>query len=331
MDDFFGIESRHIVLKGYSVLEITADSVKLDRTAPAPFDSDEIPVTIGVIATGSEYAQPMRPSSIKLDEAVATLRTMQQDIAKAKAVVVVGGGPVGVEFTGEVMSQHPDKKVTLIQQADRLVPGWRQPLHDKLVAQLTAKKVDVRLNTRVEVRSEMIQSSNRLLEQPISLTLSDGAQLETDFLFISTGGQPNVSAVPEGALEDPLPDAKGSPHRRVAVDQGSLRVRYEPLKPHWFCLGDACNTADSKTNIAATAHAPIVAGQIVAQTTGSKKTLKLHTSAPNIMVVPFGPSGGAAQLFFLVLGEWVTSLFKGKSLLIHLFKPVYPGGQPLKQ
>lgn len=333
LENFFAKDSRHIILSGFQALNIFEDHVKLDKQAPAPFNSDTIPLDIGVIATGSKYAYPMRPSSRSLDESVASLRSLQKQIEQANNLVILGGGPVGVEFSGEVRAVYPDKKITIIERGPRLLNGFRDALHNSLYNQLQKKKIDVKLNTSVEVTDDLQSSAQKLLKEPLKLTLSDGSTIETDFLFIGTGGAPNVSAVPEEALSEAIAGVKGSrqPVKRVAIDQGTLRVQYEPLKERWFCLGDASNSNDSKTSIAATAHVPIVSSQIVGQVTQSKKGVKQHTKAMNVISVPIGPNGGATQLIWPVFGEWVTGMAKAKGLLLNLFVPVYPGGQPLKK
>lgn len=333
LENFFPKASRHIILTGYKAKSISADSVTLDKQAPAPFDSDVISVDVGVIATGSLYAHPMRPSSQSLEESVASLRKMQKEIAQAKNIVILGGGPVGVEFGGEIRAVHPDKSITLIERGPRLLKGFREALHNSLYNQLKKKKIDVKLNTSVEVSDDLQSSAQKLLDEPIKLSLSDGSTIETDFLFIGTGGTPNVSAVPQEALSEATAGVKGSrePVKRVAVDQGTLRVQYEPLQERWFCLGDASNSNDAKTNISASAHAPIVSSQIIGQVGKTKKGVKQHTKALNAIVVPIGPDGGAGQIIWPVFGEWVTSFGKGKNLLLNLFTPLYPGGQPLKK
>lgn len=332
LENFFPKDSRHIILSGYKATIISAQSVKLDKQAPAPFNSDEIQVDIGVIATGSTYAYPMRPSSQSLEESVASLRQMQKEIEKAKNVVILGGGPVGVEEAGEIRAVYPDKKITIIERGPRLVNGFREALHTSLYNQLKKKKIEVKLNTSVEVSDNLQSSAQKLLSEPLKLSLSDGTTIETDFLFIGTGGAPNVSAVPKEALSEATAGVKGSraPVKRVAIDQGTLRVQYEPLKERWFCLGDASNSNDSKTNISASAHAPIVASQIVGQAGNTKKGVKQHTKALNAISIPIGPDGGATQVIWPVFGEWITGLGKGKGLLLNLFTPIYPGGQPLK-
>lgn len=52
-NNFFGANSRHVVLAGYRVTKLGADSIELNKPAPAPFDGAfTISVDAGVVATG---------------------------------------------------------------------------------------------------------------------------------------------------------------------------------------------------------------------------------------------------------------------------------------
>ena len=277
LDGFFGAQSRHIVLAGYKVTEVTENAVKLDRAAPAPFDGDTIPIEVGVIATGSSYAIPMRPLSAKLSEAQEGLRKMQGEIKSAKHIVVVGGGPVGVEFAGEVLEQHPGKKITLVHMGDSLLTGYRAPLGKKLFDQLRSRKVDVRLNTSVDLTKEDIEQSNRLASEDIHIKLSDGSSLTTDFLFLGTGAKPNTAVVPSDALD------KASP-ARIDVNASTLRLKHPSLSKKWFALGDATNAPGAKTFVSVKAQSPIVAAQVKALL-GSTKSTKVYKEPGQLIVV----------------------------------------------
>jgi len=56
------------------------------------------------------------------------LRSKQQVISSAKSILIVGGGPVGVEMVGEIAAQHPGKKITLVHAGDTLLNNSAQPI-----------------------------------------------------------------------------------------------------------------------------------------------------------------------------------------------------------
>lgn len=281
-EGFFGKTSRHIVLAGYSVTELNENIVKLDKTAPAPFNSDTISVEVGVIAAGSTYAIPMRPLSIKLIEAKQGLKNMQKEVSAAKHILIIGGGPVGVEFAGEVKAQHPNKKITLISSGNGLIEGFKPSLGKSLVNQLKDKNVNVRLNTSIELTSEHIEKSQRLQQdQPLQVRLSDGSEIKTDFLFIATGGKPNTSLVPQAALDNGKPS-------RIDVNPGTLRLNYPPLANKWFALGDATNAPGPKTFVNVTSQAPIIAAQVKSLITSGSASTQAYKGPTNVMVVVSG-------------------------------------------
>ncbi|UZJ55452.1 hypothetical protein CBS101457_004772 [Exobasidium rhododendri] len=319
-DDFFGKEeSRHVVLSGYKVIELTEDSVKLDRAAPAPFEGDTIPVEVGILSVGTDYAIPMRPMSTKLAEAKEGLRTMQKEIAEAKHILVVGGGAVGVEFAGEVVYNHPDKKVTIVDMSDGLVQGYRAALGQSLLNQLEKKKVEVLLNTGLELTKEHFEQSQRLQAEPLKINLSNGTVIETDFLFIATGGKPNTGLVPQDALDDGKP-------RRFDVNSGTLRMSHPTFAKKWFAMGDASNAPGAKTHVSATNQTPIVAAQVTSLITNSSVSTKVYKTPSSVIAVPIGENGGASQIFYPVFGEWFTTLIKSKSLFLDVFLKAYPAG-----
>lgn len=284
----------------------------------------------------SIYALPMRPMSPKMEECVEKLREMQREVAASQHILIVGGGPVGVEFAGEVKEEHPDKKITLVQQAPALIAGFRAGLGKRLFSQLTAKGVDVRLDTGVELTQELMDLSQKRMPngETRAIKLSDGTTVDTDFLFLGTGGKPNVSVVSKDALA--APDKAGV--QRIDVDPATLRLRHAELGKRWFAAGDACNTPDSKTSISAEDHGGVVATQMVAQADSNPGLSKKYAAKPSIMSVvsarkaetggpfpsrasripshrcaplavpylssplqPIGPRGGATQIAFVVL------------------------------
>jgi hypothetical protein len=82
----------------------------------------------GIVASGSSY-----PAGIKAGRRTATLeqravfwRQQAHKIAAAKTVVVVGGGPVGVELAAEIIVEHPATKIVLVHGGKRLLPDFTQ-------------------------------------------------------------------------------------------------------------------------------------------------------------------------------------------------------------
>jgi pyruvate/2-oxoglutarate dehydrogenase complex dihydrolipoamide dehydrogenase (E3) component len=306
------------MLAGYEVVEIGEKHVKLDRKAPAPFNSDTISLEAGVISTGSKYSIPMRPMSSKLKEAQEGLQKMQKEVAKAEHILIVGGGPVGLEFAGEVKHIHPTKNVTLVEMQERLLPPYRAPLGKSLEKQLKELGVDVRMNTGLDLKKEHFDSAQKLVDEKMKIKLSDDSVVETDFLFIASGGSPNTDCIPDDALDNGKP-------RRVDVDVKTLRLKHATLGKTWFALGDVNNLPVQKTHVNTVADAPVVAAQVTGLLNG-KGSSKTHREPYDVMMIPIGPTKGASQIIYPVVEQWVTSLVKGKGLFISTWLKAYPGG-----
>ena len=45
-------------------------------------------------------------------------------LERAKTVIIVGAGPVGVELAGEILTVYPDKRVTFVDMATTILPGF---------------------------------------------------------------------------------------------------------------------------------------------------------------------------------------------------------------
>ncbi|KAH9070615.1 hypothetical protein Ae201684P_002972 [Aphanomyces euteiches] len=114
------IQDKHVVVRQ------TVNDQAEATTTNLPFD-------YLVLATGSSYTSPIK-----------ALEDTANNIRAASSVLVVGGGPVGVEVAAEIACAYSSKRVTILEGNPRLVhnsrlkDSFRQQLSNKL-AQLDAK------------------------------------------------------------------------------------------------------------------------------------------------------------------------------------------------
>ena len=79
--------------------------------------------------------------------------TENQKIQSAHSILIVGGGPTGVELAGEIANDFPEKKVTLVHKGPRLVEFFGTKAADKTLRWLRSRKVEVKLELAVDLNS----------------------------------------------------------------------------------------------------------------------------------------------------------------------------------
>ena len=73
-------------------------------------------------------------------------------VAKSNKIVVIGGGPVGVELVGELASDFPDKKVTLMHNREQILDDrLSRKFVKKIQDGMKALKVETVLGERVDM------------------------------------------------------------------------------------------------------------------------------------------------------------------------------------
>ena len=182
-----------------------------------------------------EFAIPMKSAS----EAMALRNRLLQSFEKAvtlrdqnerKAllnVIVVGGGPTGVEVAGAIAEMkkfvlpkdYPDlnfdvMQITLIEGSPAVLGGMSKHASEKAIFYLKRLGINVRLNTRVTDFDGSI------------LHLGDGAQIETKTVIWAAGIS---GVVPEG-----LPDDSIGRGKRIIVDNYNRIKGFDDI----YAIGD---------------------------------------------------------------------------------------------
>jgi len=174
--------ARRIALMGVAYLHGTA------RLAPGGTvlftEADgavvELSARVILIATGS---RPLRPQNIPFDDpAVFDVDELYGLTALPKSVVIVGGGPVGVEFA--TIFNALGARVTLAQMADRLAPTMDGELSHMMAQIFEARDVEVLLGVGAEVVTRV--------GDHLRITLSNGAAYDAEAVCFATGRRPNT-------------------------------------------------------------------------------------------------------------------------------------------
>lgn len=147
-----------------------------------------------------------------------------EKIKSASSILIVGGGPTGVELAGEIVVDFPEKNVTLVHRGSRLLEFIGPKASRKALKWLKSKKVQVKLEQSVNLDS----ASNNTYQT------SGGEAIEADVHFLCTGKPLSSTWLKETVLRDHL-DSEG----RIQIDQ-NLRVKG---KNNIFAIGDITDVA----------------------------------------------------------------------------------------
>jgi NADH dehydrogenase FAD-containing subunit len=299
------------LLKRGKVQQSTA--VKVSREAVTLSTGETLGFDYLILATGSSYPFPAKMTSDNVAQASADVRRVNTLIKEARSILLIGAGPVGIEFAGEIASAYPNKRVTLTDPSSGLLRTFNPSLGKRITADLTALGVQLLLGerlTRLPNRDNPTQFESLSMQ---SYTTEKGTSVEADLYFFCYGATPNTNFLKAGfgASLDQAGRIKLNPHLQV---EGY---------PNIFAVGDMTNIAEAKLASAARINGETVAANI-RRLAASRADLESHEPIKNpLVIVPVGPDHGALQLPVgkngLVLGAWAATRIKGKSLLVNRY------------
>jgi len=312
-------------LKNGKIIHAEVKEIGKDSVVATKLDGSSEQLTIGydylVIATGSSYSFPIKVQyNIPENESKNQLREISAKIKEAKSILIIGGGVVGCELAGEIKTDYPDKNVTIVHSADKLVKSplpleFSTKIYHKLTKEL---KVEVFLNERIIIETNsQNQEENKEVEQNQNefdgmkhqiLKTDKGREIESDLQFVCTGTKINNSLLNNNELFSSHLDEEG----RLKVNNYLQVEGFENV----YCLGDVSNAHVLKTSYMATLQSACVADNIKLNESG--KSLKPYNQGKLLMAVSLGRRNGVSNLPGLgVVGGTITTMIKSKGLFIN--------------
>jgi dihydrolipoamide dehydrogenase len=134
-----------------------------------------------VLATGADPVVPPVPGLREL-EGIWTNREVTGMKAVPRRLLILGGGPVGVEMAQAV--RRLGGAVTVVEGAPRVLPHEAAPLGEALGDVLRREGIDLALGVRA--------TEARRAGDDYVLNLDDGRELHGDRLLVATGRRPRV-------------------------------------------------------------------------------------------------------------------------------------------
>lgn len=278
---------------------VTAHKVHL--SASEVLDADYI-----VLATGTGYPFPAKFIETDAWVVQARLARLRKTIANCSNIMLVGGGPVGVELAGEITSAFPGLGVTIVDSAaDILTTGDYLPeLRDAIRGQLEDRGVRFVLGAPLGY----LPPDDVGVYERFAVHTTAGEQIDGDMWFRCYGNQ----------QESGYLDAELAQVRRTDGTMAVTPTLQVEGFDNVFAVGDLTDIPESKRASAAIDHAKVAAANLTDLIAGRAPSAT-YSPAPELVVLPLGPDGGASQLMEneqrTVLGAQETIRFKGLDLM----------------
>lgn len=219
-----------------------------------------------VIATGSAYplAKPAQGAGSGTSTAAARageLAALASRLALARHVLVVGGGPVGVELAAELVCAPPKgRTVTLLSSARDLLVGMHPAMGVAAGRWLTARGVSLLLGDRVPGLDLSARAPERADEREV--VTAAGRVLTVDCVLPAVGTSASTAWAAPPAVPSPapaLPPLLPSGLASALDGRGKLRVQRTGEVEGFegraiFALGDCASHPHREADLAHTAE-----------------------------------------------------------------------------
>ncbi|KAJ5569320.1 hypothetical protein N7450_011806 [Penicillium hetheringtonii] len=136
-----------------------------------------------LLATGSSAALPSRVGAVDKKDGMKALQAQQEKILASRDIVVIGGGPAGVEIAADTKDRYPDKNITLIHSRQTLLNhGFGTKIH------MALSKALVDLGVNLVMGEKPTIPSNETGDIELR-----GRSIHFDCLIKCIGQKPNTS------------------------------------------------------------------------------------------------------------------------------------------
>lgn len=245
-----------------------------------------------VIATGARTLHDAVKVNGTTEATKKALDELSGSVKTAKTIAVVGGGPTGVEITGEIAESRKDAKVTIFTGKKGPLERSSPKLVGPATSQLKALGVEI-------VNGKRFVSSTEKDGQTV-VELDDGSTQLFDLVIPSYSSTPNTDFLPES----------------IKTEQGYVDVdEYLQVKgqPGVFALGDVVDKVSGSAVDIFYYHTPVFGKSYAKSVLGHNVTLKpLKNHAPMI-IVPISSKGGVGLIFGFRVPLFFVWLLKART------------------
>lgn len=266
-------------------------------------DGRQLPYDYLVLSTGTTWGGPLAfPKNVEdKDKWIADWR---EKFRNANDIVILGGGAVGIELSGELKHYYPNKNVTLVQNDELLLNGTYP---DKFRTRTTEKWKSLGVNVVLGDRASVPQG------EYTSITTDKGRTIRADLIVPTWGGRRNTEFLKsfDSTIVTPEGNIRVLPTLRVPLTSGKTNV---------YAVGDVIDWAEQKQLAKIPGHVSVVVPNILAATRNQQPP-KVYKGGMEGILLPAGPNRGIGYLPLLwgiILGDWFSAMIKSKALFVSM-------------
>lgn len=270
-----------------------------------------------IIATGTTSNAPLWTLHNSLEETTTAFENLNSSLKTAKTILIAGGGPAGVETTGEIAYKYKGqgKSITLLSGQDALLPYLKHATASRIAEQRLAA-----LGVKT-VHKLRVVGSTQVGGGKTEVVLSDGSKQVVDLYIDATGGIPNSQFLPPSWLDS---------RKKVVADATTLRAT--AAGANIYSIGDVASY--SKGNVLDAAWVvPALGYSVYEDLSKGGKALKekRYKQIQKAMgMVPIGPKGGVGVIFGWRVPSWLVWLLKGRDFMMSKAGGIATGADVVK-
>ncbi|KZT69492.1 iron uptake cluster protein [Daedalea quercina L-15889] len=151
-------------------------------------------------------------------QAINWLQRYRERIDNASSILVVGGGPLGIQYSTDIKERHPSKHITLLHSRTQLLPTFVKAMHDEVISTLAALDIITILGDRLDLSSvkegKTVTTPDGRKERVVRAI--SGREIRAELILLCTGQVPNTGLMAEAIPEAVISEGPKKGQTRVA-------------------------------------------------------------------------------------------------------------------
>ncbi|XP_023333938.1 apoptosis-inducing factor 2 [Eurytemora carolleeae] len=128
---------------GTSFVQGKAISLDTENKSLKLEDGQELKYTHCIIAVGSLGPIPCRSTQTSISGLTEEYKNISEEISKARSIMIVGAGAVGVEMAGEIREKYSETKITIVSSQETLVADFTPKFQKNIKSILEDQNIQV--------------------------------------------------------------------------------------------------------------------------------------------------------------------------------------------